>query len=63
MVGEKYKGAPGKVVGAAEMVETCMFCLEAKANEQLHAIKAMSIAKNDQKEAINDDGTMISIAL
>lgn len=55
MVGEKYRGAPGNVVGAAEMVETCMLCREAEANdEQLHAIKAMNIAKNGQKEAIND---------
>lgn len=55
IAGENCRGAPGRVVGAAEMVETCMFCREAKANEELHAIKAISITKNDQKEAINDD--------
>jgi len=29
-----------------------MFFAAAKANEQLHAIKARNIAENDQKEAI-----------
>lgn len=53
IAGEK-RGDSGNVVGAAEIAETCMFFEEAKDNEQLHAIMAMNIAKNDQKEAIND---------
>lgn len=46
----------GALAGAAVMEVTCILCweLEAKANEQLHANMAINIAKNDQKEAIND---------
>ncbi|OIV91299.1 hypothetical protein TanjilG_01830 [Lupinus angustifolius] len=53
-VGEA-RGAFDNTVGAAEMVETCMFCIEAKANEQLNAIKAMNIDESSkQKEAIKN---------
>jgi hypothetical protein len=31
-----------------------MFLTEAKVNEKLHAINAMNIVENDQKEAINE---------
>jgi len=47
----------GALAGAADMEVTCIvLCweIEAMANEQLHANKAINIAKNDQKEAIND---------
>ncbi|KAF1878334.1 hypothetical protein Lal_00047001 [Lupinus albus] len=53
--GDSARGASDNIAGAAEMVETCMFCIEAKANEQLHAIKAMNIDENSkQKEAIKE---------
>lgn len=57
MSGER--GAPGNIVGAAEMVETYMLCgeeEEANDDEGFDAIKARKIiavaGENDQKEGI-----------
>lgn len=53
--GVETRGAPGDVAGAADMLEICMLCGEAKDDEEGDAIKARKkIAENDQKGAIND---------